>query len=431
MITVDGRILNAPSLTYGSKQMTPANGSWNMASQKFCVGGRVRNWSFFKIRVGRDPLYGTLPDLAREFRQMMINCGMTVDQPAPPAGFPDLNLEGPIGKYEDLINAHITRIRNTTSVRFLFIVLPSKSIPIYSHLKYYADVKHGIHTVCCTGEKLSKERGRDQLYANLALKVNLKMGGVNQAIPAAKLGNAVLANKAMIVGIDVTHPSPDSRKSAPSVAGVVASINDRYAQWPASIRVQTGTKEMVTDLTQMMVERLRTYQKNNMQALPLNIVVYRDGVSEGQYQIVLDEESPAIDKAIEQVYGPKVTKPKVSIVIVGKRHHTRFYPTAENDMDIKSGNPKNGTVVDRGVTSERHWDFFLQAHTGLQGTARPAHYVVVQDRIGLGADGLEQMVRVIFLSFIPSYPFPPLFLTIPHILPSRHLPPPTHIWCPG
>ena len=32
------------------------------------------------------------------------------------------------------------------------------------------------------------------------------------------------------------------------------------------------------------------------------------------------------------------------------------------------GNPPNGTVVDRGVTMEKGHDFFLQAHTALQGT---------------------------------------------------------------
>ena len=47
----------------------------------------------------------------------------------------------------------------------------------------------------------------------------------------------------------------------------------------------------------------------------------------------------------------------------------------------RSGNTKPGTVVDRGVTEGKTWDFFLQAHAALQGTARPAHYVVVLDEI--------------------------------------------------
>ena len=43
----------------------------------------------------------------------------------------------------------------------------------------------------------------------------------------------------------------------------------------------------------------------------------------------------------------------------GKRHHTRFYPTEAENADSK-GNPKPGTVVDRGVTAVYNFDFFLQ-----------------------------------------------------------------------
>lgn len=67
--------------------------------------------------------------------------------------------------------------------------------------------------------------------------------------------------------------------------------------------------------------------------------------------------------------------PKITIIIVGKRHHTRFYPTNANDADMKNqGNPKNGTCVDRGVTGEKIFDFFLQAHAALQGTVSIAFF---------------------------------------------------------
>ena len=99
--------------------------------------------------------------------------------------------------------------------------------------------------------------------------------------------------------------------------------------------------------------------------------------------MILSLELPQLRRACEQVYPAPDTKkglPRFTIIICGKRHKTRFYPTTEQDCD-RSGNTKPGIIVDRGVTKARNWDFFLQAHTALQGTARPCHYYIVHDEI--------------------------------------------------
>ncbi len=63
------------------------------------------------------------------------------------------------------------------------------------------------------------------------------------------------------------------------------------------------------------------------------------------------------------------------------------------------GNPKPGTVVDRGVTGEKLFDFFLLAHQGLHGTSRPAHYVVLKDENRLGADQLQNLTHSLCYTF--------------------------------
>ena len=105
-------------------------------------------------------------------------------------------------------------------------VLPIKSQTLYSNVEYLADVRYGLSTVCSVASKLRTEWGHPQYLANLALKWNLKGGGVNQQIPSDEIG--FLSNsKTMVIGVDVMHPSPRSREGAPSVAGVVASIDER------------------------------------------------------------------------------------------------------------------------------------------------------------------------------------------------------------
>lgn len=220
----------------------------------------------------------------------------------------------------------------------------------------HADVSHlGIHTICSVAEKLQKSPGFLTLYfANIGLIINLRMGGTNQLIKEDNLGIAK-DGMTMLVGIDVTHPSRSSNKNAPSIAGVVASIDNKLAQWPASIRAHKSRKEMVTDLETMMVERLEVWQVKNKR-LPNQTLVYRDGVSESQYKAVLDEEYPRLQKACGKVYLTNTVKPKISIIIVGKRHPTCLFPVSsrENSKPVahEKGNPVDGTILDIGITMQ-------------------------------------------------------------------------------
>jgi eukaryotic translation initiation factor 2C len=208
-----------------------------------------------------------------------------------------------------------------------------------------------------------------------------------------------LDDQTIVFGIDVTHPSPGSAETAPSIAGVVASVDKNFSQFPASMRTQKGRQEMVAELKDMIVERLELWRKRNGGRLPSKVIVYRDGVSEGQYRIVLEDEYPSFVEAFKQLYGAANKHPKMSMIVVGKRHHTRFYPTREEDTDQKTGNAQPGTVVDRGVTGEKLFDFFLLAHQGLQGTSKPAHYVVLKDDNKLGADQLQSLTHSLCYTF--------------------------------
>jgi len=113
----------------------------------------------------------------------------------------------------------------------------------------------------------------------------------------------------------------------------------------------------------------------------------------------VNEELPAIRFACQKFDTPqKAYRPALTIVICGKRHHTRFYPPVAADAD-QNGNPRSGSVVDRGVTSVYNFDFFLQAHGGLQGTTRPTHYYVVHDTIGFQADELQVLTNSVSYMF--------------------------------
>lgn len=348
-----------------------------MNNTKFNKGGKLASWSYLLLSLpGFNDAFDkeSLSQTIRTFGQALTAVGIGV---APPVAGQRLLLS-------DMNDSSLeTKLSAAArSLKLLLIILPDANIPLYNRVKRLGDVTHGIHTICSVGHKLAREKGQDQYMANVALKFNLKLGGFNQLVDDPRLG-MLRDDKTMVVGIDVTHPSPGSSSKAPSIAGMVASVDRYLGQWPATLRIQSeARKEMVSDLQDMLRTRLALWKsKGAHKEYPENILVYRDGVSEGQYQAVLNEELPLLRKACEEAYPPSDLKkglPHFTIIIVGKRHHTRFYPTREADAD-RSSNPKPGTVVDRGVTEARNWDFYLQAHAAIQGTARPAHYFVLID----------------------------------------------------
>jgi len=368
--------------------VNPRGGSWNMANIKFHTGSNLGPWTYIYFRSNRSRNQFGEADLKNtvlKFRDFLtrsgVNAGGFISQPPPPT-IPLVDGQEAVNDEEiKKIFRLMYDAKHGPRPRFVLCVLPFNDVAIYNSIKNVADTKAGIHTVCVVGNKFMKENRQDQYFGNISLKFNLKAGGINQILDPAKMG-IIGEGKTMVVGIDVTHPSPGSKDGAPSVAAVVASIDKFLAQWPSTFSIQESRKEMVSALEGMFLSRLQLWKKHNPQ-LPESIIIYRDGVSEGQFQQVLDLELPQIRNACRQAYPATATKqgfPRIAIIVCGKRHHTRFYPTAEANAD-KSSNCEPGTVVDRGVTEVRNWDFFLQPHACLQGTARSCHYYVILDEV--------------------------------------------------
>ena len=148
-------------------------------------------------------------------------------------------------------------------------------------------------------------------------------------------------------------------------------------------------------LKDMVLELMKQFYRQT-HGKPERIVFYRDGVSEGQFHMVLNYEVTAIREAcqtLEVGYMPPIT-----FVIVQKRHNTRLFPDNARDAD-RSGNVKAGTVVETGICHPIENDFYLMSHAGLQGTSRPTHYHVLLNEIEFTADELQTLTYKLCYTF--------------------------------
>ncbi|KAK3381559.1 ribonuclease H-like domain-containing protein [Podospora didyma] len=375
LVTVKARELRPPVIAYmGAKPILPDNGSWLMKGVKIVKAGRpIKSWSFIFLgqKSGADSVKSTLQNFT-DF--MTKNMGIKFSDPKPLDG-------GFAANNSAELEAAFRRLASLRA-DLVLVVLPKKETTTYNMVKKMGDVDFGIQTVCVVQEKICQEKGQFGYFANVGLKVNLKFGGVNHKLKD-EFG-LIKSGKTMVVGYDVTHPTnlgPDAGDNAPSMVGLVASVDADLAQWPAVAWSNPSKVEMLgKELIEKFRSRLRLWQNKNQGRLPDNILIYRDGVSEGQFKAVLDDELLHIREACTMMYKAG-SSPRITLIVSVKRHQTRFFPTDAGHIHSGSKSPREGTVVDRGVTNVRYWDFFLQAHASLQGTARPAHYTVLLDEI--------------------------------------------------
>ncbi|KAF7986868.1 hypothetical protein HWV62_12604 [Athelia sp. TMB] len=397
MAAIPARQLPAPSLNYKVGRANIRDGGWNILDVKFHRGAVVDTWWVMVVRDGpqsmiQAPNDPRLTKLIQGFKRKCLSSGMQVRSDARLVAVMldnpkvDPNRKSSIDKIRQVIKENIAADKGKKP-SFILVLLSNIDNFIYPGIKRIGDVEIGVHTVHMQLKKALLEQKQDQYFSNVALKLNTKLGGMNHLLDAVSM-KWLTSKKTMIVGMDVTHPGPSSVEGTPSIAAVVASVDDSFVQFPASMRPQKSKEEMIQELEEMMVERLTVYQKFNKR-FPDRVYVYRDGVSEGQYDLVFKHELPQMLEAFKKVSPRTVYRPKLSIIICGKRHHARFYPTTSTEAD-KNGNTKPGTVVDKGVTEVFGFDWYLQAHAGLQGTVRPTHYTVIYDENKLGADEVQQ-----------------------------------------
>lgn len=114
-------------------------------------------------------------------------------------------------------------------------------------------------------------------------------------------------------------------------------------------------------------------------------------------------ESKAIKDACQEIqsgYGQQV---KQTVVVVQKRHHTRFFPgkTGVGRDDRKNNNVPCGTIVDTEIIRPQENHFYLVSHQSIQGVAKPTKYCILLDEANHNIDDLQGLTyNVIFCYFI-------------------------------
>ncbi|KAK8498367.1 hypothetical protein V6N12_032919 [Hibiscus sabdariffa] len=384
---VEGRVLPAPRLKVGNgEDFFPRNGRWNFNNKKLVEPTKIERWAVVNFSARCDT-----NSLVRDLVRCGDMKGIRIDPPFDVIQESNQNRRcSPVVRVEKMFEEIQSKLPGAP--QFLLCLLPDrKNSDLYGPWKRKNLAEFGIVTQC-----MAPTRVNDQYLTNLLLKINAKLGGLNSMLAIEQTPSIPVVSKVptIILGMDVSHGSP-GQSDIPSIAAVVSS-----RQWPlisryrASVRTQSPKLEMIDSLFKRVSDKedegiirevLLDFYTSSGKRKPDQIIIFRDGVSESQFNQVLNIELDQVMEACK--FLDENWNPKFVVIVAQKNHHTKFF---------QQGSPDNvppGTVIDNKICHPKNNDFYLCAHAGMIGTTRPTHYHVLLDQIGFSADDLQELVH--------------------------------------
>ncbi|CAI6359066.1 unnamed protein product [Macrosiphum euphorbiae] len=267
---------------------------------------------------------------------------------------------------------HLEEVINQYNPSLILCVIPSARGDIYNLIKRKLCIDRAVPSQVVLLKNVKKNNL--SVCTKIAIQINCKLGGSPWLITIPKKGM-------MIVGFDVCH---DSQRKNISFGALVATMSDHHTTYFSCVEPHESGEELSVHFATGITKALAKYRAKNG-SLPTSIVVFRDGVGEGQISHVHKIEVKLLQTACEQAYGPKSVP--FAFVIVTKRISARFFAPSNRGIE----NPRPGTVIDTVVTDPTKYDFYLVSQNVRQGTVSPTHYQVIEDTLGFPPDIMQRL----------------------------------------
>ena len=286
-------------------------------------------------------------------------------------------------KDSDFAKATQTQLRDQLLValnkgaKATVLILPNDiQQPLYDYIKRKCDIEYGIHNVCAIAPRIGKEK--DGYLFHLALKLNLKTGGSNQALTLTR--KAPDLKHTMIVGIDVVCPPKKAAAGADTILAAVFSSDSTLAQWPAAFQA-VGDNKFGSVLVGLLKGRAKLWRNKAKDQSLENVIIYYNGSMDKSYL----EELPKLRDAC----GGKV---KITLIEVHKEHRATIRPASSTASTEEGHVGATAATIIRPMETDKTWEFSLQGRnprkvsktlpeSGPHLTPHPIRYSVIHDEI--------------------------------------------------
>ncbi|KHN84953.1 Germ cell-expressed protein R06C7.1 [Toxocara canis] len=320
-LTVMGRVLRAPTIIYGGNKSTYVDQNkmaWTLDGNLYIQPAKLSRWAAYMVNGNsRDVMSeNEFRRFVSKFIQAGESHGMRIADPA------DFNH----------VNATIEDVDKTVQIAAnekcdFILFVQSDTAKLHNAIKD-AERKYEIVT---QDVKMSSavdvvRKNKWQTLDNIVNKTNVKLGGLNHVVACNSPGSERWFTEGrLFMGLSMSHSGPATRShSKPSVVGYAANIGASQFDFIGDFGFQAaGRTDSVDVLGEFMNNIIMSYKEKRGRH-PTQLIIYRGGISEGQFAMVLKYEVPLIRVAAKKAGCVNV---KVTLMVANRLHKIRLFPS--------------------------------------------------------------------------------------------------------
>ncbi|KAL7080126.1 hypothetical protein ACQ4LE_000403 [Meloidogyne hapla] len=393
-LVAKGRRLPPPTILFGQERESMVDkdsGKWHVRDS-FYLPATIEKWAIYLIPAARTrEKYRFGENEMNDFVRAYINCchqhGLVIGMPA------DKQMLQP--NPEDVDKC--VRICKENDCDFVFFVTSDAVTNLHNLIKG-CERKYEIVT---QDLKLSNAaeiaiRGKQETVLNIVCKTNEKMGGINYTIRLADQRiHDLIEDGTLFIGLGISHPGAlgnyerarGAAPNVPSVIGYSANMKKHPFDFVGDYLFDEARRdEKYTTLAHITKNCVTRYQDQRGDT-PKRLILFRNGMSEGQFATAKQYEIPMVRLALRECSASNC---KLTVLVSQKTHNIRLF--AHEELSKSTGSSKNLNIKPgTQVTHPEHSEFYLNCHAAIQGTTRTPRFTILEDDTKFKMDQIEQI----------------------------------------
>ncbi|CAI2302977.1 unnamed protein product [Caenorhabditis sp. 36 PRJEB53466] len=215
-----------------------------------------------------------------------------------------------------------------------------------------------------TAEKVFRQ---PQTRLNIVNKTNMKLGGLNFLIGSTSFNNP----GRLIIGFETSQRGGGGGGGdMPVSVGFAANMLDHFQKFAGGYIYVKRDRDIYGPLVKNTVATILKTTKKNRGA-PTDILIYFNGVSEGQFSMINEQFSKSVKEACTMMSASY--RPNITIIASSKTHNERLYKSIGGGVS----NLEPGTVVDHTIVNPHFSEWYHASAVARQGTTKTTKFTVI------------------------------------------------------